>query len=77
MIRFGFFTVHSEKKGYQNGATGVLLLQMVPFFQSTDLYSIISCTPGTLGHRISTPKGTNYGQSNSAPRGTVSVPFFF
>ena len=34
-------TVHSEKKGYQNGAPGVLLLQMVPFFQRGTLFSLI------------------------------------
>ena len=46
-----------QKKWYQNGAPGVLLLQMVP---------------GSLEHlRI-----PYYGQSSSAPRGTVLAPFF-
>ncbi len=31
---------HSENKGYQNGVPGVLLLQMVPFFQRGTLFSI-------------------------------------
>ena len=53
---------HSEKKGYQNGALGVLLLQMVPFFQR--------------GTEIVPLRVPYYGQSNSAPRGTISVPFF-
>ncbi len=30
---------HSEKKGYQNGAPGVLLLQIIPFFQRGTLFS--------------------------------------
>ncbi len=37
-----FECMHSEKKGYQNGAPGVLLLQMVPFFQRGTLFSLIS-----------------------------------
>ncbi len=32
---------HSVKKGYQNGAPGVLLLQMVPFCQKGTLFSLI------------------------------------
>ncbi len=33
--------LHSEKKWYQNGASGVLLPQMVPFFQRGTLFSLI------------------------------------
>ncbi len=33
--------MHSEKKGYQNGFPWVLLLQMVPFFQTDTLFSLI------------------------------------
>ena len=70
--------LHSEEKGYQNGAHGELLLQMVPFFHRGTLFWDYETVP--LGHR-----GTKivplwvpyYGQSNSAPRGTVLVPFFF
>ncbi len=51
--------LHSEKKkGYQNGAPGVLLLQMVPFFQRGTLFSLI----------IVPLRVPYYGQSNSAPR---------
>ncbi len=32
---------HSEKKGYQNGAPGVLLLQIVSFFQRGTPFSLI------------------------------------
>ena len=53
--------LHSEKKGYQNGATGVLLLQMVLFFQR-----------GIVPLRV-----PYYGQWNRAPRGTVSFLFFW
>ncbi len=48
--------IHSEKKGYQNGALGVLLLQMVPFFQRGTLFSLIimfmkkNSTPPGQGH---------------------------
>ena len=35
------YSLHSEKKGYQNGAPGVLLLQMVPFFQRGTLFSLV------------------------------------
>ena len=41
--------VHSEKKGYQNGAPGVLLLQMVPFFQRGTLFSLIIMYPWVTG----------------------------
>ena len=34
-------SVHSEKKGYQNGTLEVLLLQMAPFFQRGTLFSLI------------------------------------
>ncbi len=83
---------HSEKKGYQNGALGVLLLQMVPF----SLIIITQRKKGTktvplgyyyykwyvyetvpLGH-WGTPKGTilRTVQIVLLGRGTISVPFF-
>ncbi len=69
--------IHSEKKGYQNGAPGVLLLQMVPFFQRGTLFSLITVPLGHWGTEIVPLRVPYYGQSNSAPRGTISVPFFF
>ncbi len=75
--------MHSEKKGYQNGAPGELLLQMVPFFQRGTLFSLINMFVENeavpLDHRgteIVPLRVPYYGQSNSAPRGPVSVPFF-
>ena len=46
--------LHSEKKEYQNGAPGELLLQMVPFLQRGTLFSLIIMF---MGHQNSTPKG--------------------
>ncbi len=60
---------HSEKKGYQNGAPGVLLLQMVHVYETVPL--------GHRGTEIVPLRVPYYGQPNSAPRGTVLVPFFF
>ena len=79
LIKWSF--THSEKKEYQNGTPGALLLQMVPLFQRGTLFSLIIMFivfmkqyPWVTG----APKtNTCYGQSNSAPWGTVSVPFFF
>ncbi len=42
--------LHSEKKRYQNGAPGALLLQMVPFFQYSMDFHLI--------HNNHTPKAT-------------------
>ena len=50
------FSVHSEKKGYQNGAPRVLLLQTVPFFQRGTLFLLnnhdcrTKSTPSGQGH---------------------------
>ena len=40
--------LHSEKKGYQNGAPGVLLLQMVPFFSKGHSFFLNSTPKGTI-----------------------------
>ena len=65
--------MHSEKKGYQNGAPGVLLLQILPFFQT----QVAFIENSDWGTKIVPLRVPYYRQSNSAPRGTVSVPFFF
>ncbi len=75
---------HSEKKGYQNGALGVLLLQMVPFFQRGTLFSLIIMfmkkrvplrDRGTI-HKNSTPRGTVCPISTLFRKsGTILVPF--
>ena len=74
--------IHSEKKRYQNSTPGVLLLQMVRFFHRGTLFSLIimfmekGVPPGHWGTKIVPRRVPYYGQSNSAPRGTVPVPFF-
>ncbi len=79
-----FLGTHSEEKGYQNGAVGVLLLQMVPFFQRGTLFSLIITfvekrvplwDRGPF-HRNSTPRGTICPISTlSLESGTILVPF--
>ena len=58
--------MHSEKKEYQNGASWVLLLQIV--YETVPL--------SQWGTKIVPLRVPYYGQSNSAPSGTISVPFF-
>ena len=71
--------VHSEKKGYQNGAPGVLLPS---FFLNNHVYEeksnhVYETVPlGHWGTEIVPLRVPYYGQSNSAPRGTILVPFF-
>ena len=72
--------VHSEKKGYQNGAPGELLLQMVPFFYRGTLFSLIIMVvekivpfgPGALFIKI-VPVGVPFVQS--VPFSVKVAPF--
>ncbi len=38
-------TQHSQKKGYQNSAPGVLLLQIAPFFSEGCFFSSVDGVP--------------------------------
>ncbi len=79
-----WLTEHSEKKRYQDGAPGVLLLQMVPFYHRGTLFSLIIMfiekrvplpDRGTI-HKNSTPRVTICPISTLFHKsGTILVPF--
>ncbi len=66
--------LHSEKKGYKNGTPGVLLLQMVPFFQRGILYSLpIMCMKKVQKKSTIRPISTPFSMFSKS--GTMLVPF--
>ncbi len=77
--------MHSEKKGYQTGAPGVLLrhsdkkkvkrIRRIPAHRVAVPNETVPL--GHWGTEIVPLRVLYYGQPNSAPRGTVSVTFFF